>query len=81
MSRALPCIGARTGAIPELLNNDFIVSRKSVDDIVDRLLTMRDKKIMLKEAERNFEEAKKFECELLDKRRNIFYDKIRQDFN
>ncbi len=79
MSRALPCIGARTAAIPELIDDEFIVERKSVNGIVNKLLKMRNKDILIEQAQRNFEEAKKYECHILDVKRRIFYESIRQD--
>lgn len=81
MSRALPCIGANTAAIPELLDKQFVVKRKSVDDIVNCLLQMKDKSILRQQAQRNFEEAKKYDCRILNARRNKFYESIRNDFN
>lgn len=81
MSRALPCIGARTAAIPELLDSNFVVKRKSMDEIAECLLQLRDKSVLIKQAKQNFEEAKKYECHLLDEKRNKFYESIKKDFN
>lgn len=82
MSRALPCIGARTAAIPELLDPHFVVKRKSVDEIVDRILELRDNKpLMIQQAKRNFEESKNYECAKLDASRNEFYNSIKKDFD
>ena len=79
MSRALPCIGSATGAIPELIDKDFIVKRKSSKEIAHRLLALSDPAVMKREAERNFYESKKFECERLDQIRNEFYEEIVND--
>lgn len=79
MSRGLPCIGANTAAIPELLDPQFIVKRKCVDDIVEKL-QLFDKKNLKEQAERNFKEALKFECENLDRIRNNFYLSVSKDF-
>jgi len=80
MSRALPCIGARTAAIPELLDNRFVVKRKSVDEIVDRILLLQDKNLSTAQAKRNYDEAKKYGCHILDAKRKEFYESIRKDF-
>ena len=68
MSRGLLCICANTAAMPEMVEPKYIVKRKSVDDIVEVL-----KKITVDElksqAKRNFEEAKKYEDEVLKKKR------------
>ncbi len=81
MSRGLPCIGAATGAIPELLDPRRIAKRKSVDDLVSAILTLSSKDEMAKDAERNFQEAKKYECERLDKLRNNFYKEIADEIS
>ncbi len=80
MSRALPCIGARTAAIPELLDNNFVVKRKSVDEIVDRILLLQDQNFAIAQARRNYNEAKKYESQILDAKRNAFYESICKDF-
>lgn len=80
MSRALPCIGAKTGAIPELINADFIVKRKSSHDIANKLLKITDPAILKQEAVRNFEMSKDYECARLDNLRNDFHNKIVNDF-
>lgn len=79
MSRGLPCIGARTAAIPELIDNDFVTRRKSVEDIVTCILKFRDKRILMEQAKRNFEESKKYECSVLDSRRSQFYHLVRTE--
>lgn len=79
MSRGLPCIGSRTGAIPELLDNDFIVRRKSTEDIANKLLTFRDSGVMIQQAKRNFEKAKLFNCHRLDDIRNKFFQDVKDD--
>ncbi len=78
MSLGLPCIGAMTAAIPELLDYQFVVRRKSVADIVDKILLL-DKAMMKKQAERNFLEAKNYSSKFLDERRNRFYEYIIND--
>lgn len=79
MSRALPCIGANTGAIPELIDKNFVVKRKSVSDIVEKVLTIINPEIMRKESMRNFSMAKNFECHHLDTLRDNFHKAIAND--
>ena len=71
MSRGLPAIGAKTGGIPELLGNDFIVPRKNSDAIANQLLDLNPEK-MEAMARNNFEHAKDFQKELLENRRFDF---------
>lgn len=83
MSRGCACIGARTAGIPELLQDDMVVKRKSVDEIADRIIRYTK----LTEAEResianhNYNEAKKYSKENLDAVRNGYYGKIKQDIS
>ena len=72
MSRGLPALGAKTGGIPELLGEKYIFARKGVDDIA-RLLPAVSKEEMLTMARNNFEHAKNFQKELLEKKRYDFY--------
>lgn len=78
MSRGLFCSGARTAAIPELIESRFVCERKSVDDIV-RVLTSISKDILKDQAKRNFEEAKKYQEEIVNDRRNRFFDLVISD--
>ena len=72
MSRGLPALGARTGGIPELLGEKYIFERKSVDGIVKLLpeITHEEMTVM---AKNNFEHAKSFQKDLLEKKRFDFY--------
>ena len=78
MSRGLMCIGADTAAIPELIEPQFVTRRKSHTDIV-RLLASVTKEQLITQAHRNFEEAHNYEDMVLDKRRNDFFDKVKND--
>ena len=72
MSRGLPALGAKTGGIPELLGAEYIFPRKGVDAIA-RMLTAITTEEMERMAERNFERAKDYQKETLDKRRYALY--------
>lgn len=81
MSRGCACIGARTAGIPELLDDDMVVRRKSVKDIIDRIISYSQ----LSENDRtnisntNYTEAKKYSKENLDAKRNAYYGLIKQN--
>lgn len=78
MSRGLLCICANTAAMPELVDSEYVVRRKSVDDIVDVLQNISQEKL-IEQAKRNFSEAKKY-CEFrLNEKRNAFFDSVRKD--
>ena len=81
MSRGCPCIGARTAGIPELIEDRFVVKRKSVNDIVDKVKMFCDMPTEERKevAIRNFDEAKKYAEDVLNKRRNEYYAKVKKD--
>jgi glycosyltransferase involved in cell wall biosynthesis len=80
MSRALPCIGSNTGGIPELIDASCVFKKKSADTIVDKLINFSVSDLE-KQAIRNFNEAKKFEKDSLDARRNEFYLSVKKNID
>lgn len=80
MSRGLMCVGARTAAIPELIQPKYVISRKSYRDIF-KVLTSVSKEELVEQAKVNFEEAKKYQDHIICARRDAFFDKIKQDMN
>lgn len=77
MSRAVPAFGARTAGIPELLDDKFIFSntRKNIDEIC-KILNSFDKDVLLKQAKRNYDESKKYDKNVIKKRRREFFIKF-----
>lgn len=75
MSRGLLCIGANTAAIPELVQPKYVTRRKSHEDII-RLLDSLTKEELIEQAKINFEEAKKYQEEVINARRNELFDNI-----
>ena len=78
MSRGLMCVGAKTAAIPELIEPQFVTRRKSSDDIV-KILEVVTKEQLIEQAKRNFNEARNYEEEKLNARRREYFDKIIDD--
>lgn len=76
MSRALPAVGTRVAGIPELLPDDYLVKKGSVDEIVRVLSTNMDKESMKKQAKANFEKASEYTLDIINKRRQAFFDKF-----
>lgn len=72
MSRGCPAIGSNTGGIPELLNKELTFKKGSVKELCN-LLKRINKEEMLKEAKRNFEKAKEYSEDLLERSRTAFY--------
>lgn len=76
MSRGLPCIGARTAGIPELIRDEYIFSnsRSEIDEIAEILLRLQNNKELLRHiATENFHEAKKYQRNILVERRTNFF--------
>lgn len=78
MSRGLLCICANTAAMPEMIEPEYVVEKKSVVEIV-KILQNLSFVSLIKQAERNFKEAKKYEEVFLDKKRNDFFAKVAKD--
>ena len=74
MSRGVPAFGARTGGIPELLDEDFIFSNtnSNIDEIC-RILKSFNKDNMKEQAYRNYNEAKKYDKNIIEECRSKFF--------
>ena len=76
MSRGLPCLGANTAGIPELLEDAFIFpnSKDEIHEIAKQLLRMYEsKELQMEQAKRNFNEAKLYQRDILVDRRTAFF--------
>ena len=74
MSRGCPVISSNAGGNIELVSNENIYKKRNVNQLVKILKTI-NKDFIEKESERSFEKAKKYEKELLNKKRDEFYRK------
>lgn len=74
MSRGCPVIGAKSGGIPELIDSEFIFSNtnQNIEEICSILSSM-SKNVMIRQAKRNYEEAKKYSKAIIEERRNQFF--------
>ena len=81
MSRGCIVIGARTAGIPELIDDKYVVRKKSVSDIYKLIyeIDAYDKKTIMQIAKRNIEKSKEFEEEVLNKRRYKYYQDVRNN--
>ena len=75
MSRGLLCFGFNTGAIPELLPHEYIVEKKNVDGIVN-ILKSFDNRCAIQAAKVNIAKAQLFTEEVLNEKRNTFFNNI-----
>ena len=78
MSRGLPALGAHTGGIPELLGDDCIFPRKGVKEIAQMLDHITPER-MIAMAQKNYECAKQFQKETLEKKRFAFYSAFAEE--
>ncbi|RLL85927.1 glycosyltransferase family 4 protein [Mesotoga sp. BH458_6_3_2_1] len=77
MSRGCPAIGSLTGGIPELLDSEFIFRNGSVSDIVRKIRSF-DMGNMEQQAKINFEKAKEYHRDVLEKRRESFLTEFKR---
>lgn len=77
MSRGCLSLGSRTAGIPELLDKKYVFRRGNVEDIV-RILSNINKDTLKEQALRNFEVAKRYDRDVLNKRRCEFMDLFRK---
>lgn len=82
MSRGLPAFGANTAGIPELIEDEFIFSntRNNINEIIT-ILKAFNKELMINQAKRNFNEAKKYDKKIIEKRRKEFFMKFKNEVN
>jgi glycosyltransferase involved in cell wall biosynthesis len=79
MARALPCIGSTVGGIPELLPpNDLVPAGDSIALASKIREVLRDPIRMVKMSAQNLAKAQEYRDEVLRRRRNCFYRKLRQ---
>ena len=78
MSRGCPALGARTAGIPELIDSECVFKPASASDIA-RAVLMLVKSDMSKYAEHNFNKSKKYLSDVLEQRRNTFFEWVISD--
>ena len=73
MSRACPCIGSDVGGIPELLEKNMIIKRKSYINLMNKIdYLLENKQEMIRNAKHNFEKSKEFKKDVLKGKRDNF---------
>ncbi|WP_207669215.1 glycosyltransferase [Natranaerovirga pectinivora] len=82
MSRGIPSFGARTAGIPELLDEKFIFSNTK-DNIkqICTILKCFDKTVMKEQAIQNYNEALKYDKQIIEKRRYDFLEQLRNEID
>lgn len=77
MSRACPCIASNVGGNPELIDKKYIFRKKNVKNLMNKIKNMSSEE-MKEQAKINFNKAKKYDKEKLEKKRNKFYEEIKR---
>lgn len=77
MSRGCPALGSTVAGIPELLSADCLFKASDVETIVNLLKSMTMDKA-LRCSKENFEKAKLYDKQVLDKRRDDFFKLVIQ---
>lgn len=77
MSRGCPAIGAKSGGIPELLEEGYVFSNtsKNIDEICN-IIKSYDTEKMIGQAKRNFSESKQYNKELIQARRESMFSEL-----
>ena len=77
MAYGLPCIGSSVAGIPELLSPEAIVKPNDVDRLAEKMLRfVENKQLAQSEANKNWDESKKYHNDILTERRLSFYDEL-----
>lgn len=79
MAAGLPCISTPVNGIPELLDQEYLFEPNDVNGFVNKIIELISSKEKMEEASRiNIINAKRYKKDVLDKRRNSFYTKLRE---
>lgn len=79
MSKACPCLGARTAGIPELLPEEAIFEPGKTDQISEKLRQL-NVNWLTNNAKKNYENSMKYQTGILDSRRKTFYNTFLSDW-
>jgi len=78
MSRGCPVVGSNAGGIPELLDNKFVHEIGNGQDLSKKLESLlSDNMLLEQQAIKNFEKSKEYTKDVLDSRRNEFWNTVK----
>ena len=79
MATGLPCLSTSVNGIPELLDNKYLFDPMDVNGFVEKIEQLiKTPEELTKMSSTNLKKAAEYENDILEKRRNIFYRKLRQ---
>lgn len=76
MSCSCPCLGSDVGGIPELLTKQCIFKSGKIKDLEKKLLWLNNTANLITESVNNYKRSKEFRTDVLDAKREHFYEKI-----
>ena len=79
MAQALPCVGSSVGGIPELLAPKYCVPPDNITSLYELLIELcNNKEELTLQSAINLAKSKDYHCDVLTKKRNDFYQKLRE---
>ena len=81
MSRGCACISSDAGGMPELLDERVIFKSKNVNDLILKIKYLLDKNNLMEQSNLNFQKAKEYKFEVLERKRKEFYNKFLASIN
>lgn len=74
MAKGLPCIGTKVGGIPELLDEEALINKNNIEQLVLKMkYFFQNIEVLNKQAKQNLQKAKTFEYKILEERREKVY--------
>lgn len=78
MSRACPAIASSVGGNTELIGHDFSFKNKSVKNLTN-IFNSINQETLAEQAKLNFNKSKLYKSDIIDKRRNEFFDMVKNN--
>ena len=79
MAKGLPCITTPVSGNPELVSGHFLVKYLDVNTLADRIEELvMNKSLYELTSKENFERSLQYEASVLEKRRDVFYTKLKE---
>ena len=79
MSRACPVICTSVGGNTELVGKDYLFRKDDEKGLTSLMIKMMNNDILLKSAEENFNRAQNYSRDVLNKKRDSFYEEFIND--
>lgn len=77
-AKGLPVISSPVSGVPELVSKHFLVDYEDVETLADRIEELIKDKVLYEAASaENFNHSLQYEASILEKRRDVFYSKLK----